>query len=134
MHEASLVQELLRIALGAVDTHNADNPANRAVRIQEIVCDIGLIASVEPQTLTGCFELFAEGTLAEGATLTLNTVPLDCECTACGHTFSLTQRSFVCRRCGAGELHFSGGHGLSLTSLRVEEEKDHARTHSGRTQ
>ncbi|MDR2820360.1 MAG: hydrogenase maturation nickel metallochaperone HypA [Desulfovibrio sp.] len=123
MHEASLVQGLLNVALTAVDEHNASSPQKKATRIQEIVCDLGLIACVEPQTLTGCFELFAEGTLARGATLTLRTAPLDCECTACGHVFSLTRRHFVCPRCGAGELHFNGGHGLTLMSVHVECEE-----------
>ncbi|MDR2745033.1 MAG: hydrogenase maturation nickel metallochaperone HypA [Desulfovibrio sp.] len=130
MHEASLVQGLLSTALAAVERHNADNPENRALRIQEIECELGLISCVEPQTLTGCFELFAEGTPAEGAALTLRTVPLDCACAACEHAFKLAQRRFVCPRCGSEEIHFSGGHGLMLVALRVEsEEQDHARTH-----
>ena len=88
---------------------------------------VGLIACVEAQTLTACFELFAEGTLAEGATLTLNTAPLACRCENCGHAFSLTQRRFVCPACGSENIHFNGGHGLTLQSLRVEsEETDHA--------
>ena len=127
MHEASLVQGLLDMALKAVEEHNAAHPDNRALRIQEITCDLGLIACVEAQTLTACFELFAEGTLAEGATLTLNTAPLACRCENCGHAFSLTQRRFVCPACGSENIHFNGGHGLTLQSLRVEsEETDHA--------
>ena len=101
MHEASLVQGLLDMALKAVEEHNAAHPDNRALRIQEITCELGLIACVEAQTLTACFELFAEGTLAEGATLTLNTAPLACRCENCGHAFSLAQRRFVCPACGS---------------------------------
>ncbi|MDR3357773.1 MAG: hydrogenase maturation nickel metallochaperone HypA [Desulfovibrio sp.] len=130
MHELSLAQGLLSTALAAVERHNADNPENRALRIQEIECELGLISCVEPQTLTGCFELFAEGTPAEGAALTLRTVPLGCACSVCGHTFKLTQRRFVCPQCGSEEIHFNGGHGLMLVALRVEsEEQDHARIH-----
>ena len=126
MHEASLVQGLLGMALKAVEEHNAAHPENRVTRIQEIVYELGLIACVEARTLTACFELFAEGTVAEAATLTLNTAPLACRCESCGHAFSLTQRRFVCPACGGENIHFSGGHGLTLQSLRVEsEETDH---------
>lgn len=44
MHEASLVQGLLDMALKAVEEHNAAHPDNRALRIQEITCELGLIA------------------------------------------------------------------------------------------
>ncbi len=126
MHEASLVQGLLDIAQNAMREHNEAHPGNRVTRIQEIVCELGLLACVEARTLTACFELFAEGTLAGGATLTLNTAPLACRCESCGHAFSLTQRRFVCPACGGENIHFSGGHGLTLQSLRVEsEERDH---------
>lgn len=126
MHEASLVQGLLDMALKAVAEHNAAHPQNPVIRIQEIECGLGLIACVEAQTLSACFELFAEGTLAENARLTLRTIPLDCRCTDCGHAFSLTQRHFACPRCGGENIHFSGGHGLTLLALHVEsEETDH---------
>ena len=46
MHEASLVQGLLDMALKAVEKHNAAHPDNRALRIQEITCELGLIACV----------------------------------------------------------------------------------------
>ncbi|MDR1777009.1 MAG: hydrogenase maturation nickel metallochaperone HypA [Desulfovibrio sp.] len=123
MHEATLVLGILDAAREAVEEHRAAHPEEKALRIQEIECELGLIASVEAQTLTACFELFAEGTMAQGATLSLRTRPLDCECSACGHAFALTQRRFACPNCGSEEIHFNGGHGLTLVSLRVESEE-----------
>ncbi len=132
MHEAALVQGLLDTALKAVEEHNRQQPEARVKRIEELVCQLGLIACVEAQTLTACFELFAEGTLAQGARLTLETAPLVCRCESCGQSFELHQRRFVCPACGGDTIHFSGGHGLTLLSLRVEsEDTDHARTYSG---
>ena len=126
MHEASLVQGLLDICLKALDEHNAANPENRVERISKVECQLGLIACVEAQTLEACFELFAEGTPAEGAQLLLQTAPLPCRCTECGHEFSLTQRHFVCPSCGGENIHFNGGHGLTLMALHVaSEETDH---------
>ncbi|MBQ9537267.1 MAG: hydrogenase maturation nickel metallochaperone HypA, partial [Desulfovibrionaceae bacterium] len=77
MHEASLVQGLLQLVLSTVQDANARaEPFQKICRVREIICDLGLFSCVEPQTLTSCFELFAEGTLAEGAELTLRTQPL----------------------------------------------------------
>lgn len=66
MHEATLVQGLLDMAIKAVNRHNTANPESPVVRIEEFQCELGLLACVEAQTLTACFELLAEGTLAEG--------------------------------------------------------------------
>ena len=125
MHESSLVQGLLNLALRSVREHNAAHPDQRVARIEEVVCEMGLLACVEARTLESCFELFAEGTEAEGATLTLTTTPLACRCEDCGHAFELRQRHFVCPECGGENIHFSGGHGLTLQSLRVDTEETH---------
>ena len=53
MHEASLVQGLLKIALKTVEDHNAAHPEQRVRRIRSITCELGLISCVEPQTLKG---------------------------------------------------------------------------------
>ena len=73
MHEASLVQGLLKIALKTVEEHNAAHPEQRVRRIRSITCELGLISCVEPQTLKGCFEIFARDGMADGAELILRT-------------------------------------------------------------
>lgn len=125
MHEASLVQGLLKVALKAVDDHNAAHPGQRIRRIRSITCELGLISCVEPRTLTGCFEILAQGGMAEGAELILRTAPLPCRCADCGHAFELHRRHFVCPHCGSDAIRFTGGHGLVMTGLEVEPEESH---------
>lgn len=122
MHEAALVQGLLRTAVWAVEEHNARPDARRVKRISRLTCRLGLLSCVEPETLRACFELFAENGPAQGAELVLETAPLDCRCDACGAAFALTRRHFVCPECGGERLRFSGGHGLTLMGLDVEAE------------
>lgn len=122
MHEAALVQGLLRTALRAVEDHNARPHARRAGRLTRLTCRLGLLSCVEAETLRACFELFAEGTPAEGAELVLETAPLDCRCEGCGAHFALERRHFVCPACGGERLHFQGGHGLTLMGIDVEAE------------
>ena len=121
MHEAALVQGLLRTALRAVEEHNARPDARRAGRLTRLTCRLGLLACVEAHTLRDCFALFAEGTPAEGAELVLETAPLDCRCEVCGARFALERRHFVCPTCGGDRLLFSGGHGLTLMGIDVED-------------
>ncbi|MCI7569385.1 hydrogenase maturation nickel metallochaperone HypA [Desulfovibrio sp.] len=134
MHEASLVQGLLNVAFRAVEEHNAQVDARRAagdagagrkaVRITRLTCSLGLLSCVEPQTLTACFELLAEGTMAEGARLLLNMEPLPCRCEECGAAFELGERRFVCPACGSHSLRFRGGHGMTMTGLDVTAEDE----------
>ncbi|RRD72159.1 MULTISPECIES: hydrogenase maturation nickel metallochaperone HypA [unclassified Desulfovibrio] len=125
MHEATLAQSLLGMALKAVREHNAARPHAPAIRIREIRCELGLLACVEAQALSACFELLAEGTEAEGARLVLRTAPLDCSCRDCGYRFALTRRHFACSACGGENIHFTGGHGLTLLALEVASEENH---------
>ena len=67
----------------------------REMKKRRITCELGLISCVEPQTLKGCFEILAQGGMAEGAELILQTAPLPCRCTDCGHTFELHRRHFT---------------------------------------
>lgn len=125
MHEASLVQGLLELALKSRENYNASHPEKAAGEIKEICCTYGLLACFEPQTLLACFELFAEGTAAEKAKLILSLQPLPCKCETCGREFELLEKKFDCPYCGSGELTFSGGTGLVLHSINVDSgEKD----------
>ncbi|MBR3663167.1 MAG: hydrogenase maturation nickel metallochaperone HypA [Desulfovibrio sp.] len=124
MHEASLVQGLLNLVERTVEEHNAQASEEQKIRhVQEIICELGLYSCVEPRTLTSCFELLAENTLADGAQLTVRKAPLTCHCQDCGNSFTVTERQFHCPACGGENIHFDGGHGLMLISLRVDTEE-----------
>ena len=82
-----------------------------------------MLACFEANALIACFEIFAEGTPAEGAKLTVNVTPLECACETCGEKFSLTQRRFVCPQCGGDNIRFKGGNGLTLEAIDVAQEE-----------
>lgn len=124
MHEASLVQGLLNLALDSLKNYNANNPDKPAGKIKEIKCSYGLLACFEPETLRLCFELFAENTEAEKADLILSLEPLPCHCGVCEKNFELLERKFICPGCGNNNITFSGGNGLMLQSINVEEKEN----------
>lgn len=120
MHEASLAQGLLRVALESVSAYNREHPEALAGRITSLKLGLGLLSCVETTTFSGCFELLAEGTPAEGARLDIEREPLPCVCGTCNTHFELVQRKFVCPNCGSQDISFTGGHGLTLLGLEVE--------------
>ena len=119
MHEASLAEGLLKIAVQSIEDYNTAHPGEPACCIASLRLGLGLLSCVEIETFKGCFELLAEGTVAEGARLDMQIQPLDCRCEDCGATFALTKRHFACPQCGGDRLTFTGGHGLVLLSLEA---------------
>lgn len=89
-------------------------------RVVRVTLGLGLLACIEEQTLRGCFEIFAEDTLADQAELVIEKMPLECRCQACHQPFTLHARHFACPHCGSADITFEGGHGCVLTALEVE--------------
>ena len=80
MHEASIVAGMMHILEDEARRHNVS-------RITRVRLSVGLFTAVEPKTLEACFELYAEGTAAEGAELDITTVPAEGRCLSAGTDF-----------------------------------------------
>lgn len=126
MHEASLVQGLLKIVFESLDAYNKAHPQTPAGEVREIVCEAGLLTCVEEETLRACFEIFAEGTVAQKAQLKVKIRPLQCVCQTCGKSFEIVKREFSCPWCESPEIRFKDSSGLVLMSINVAsgEKKD----------
>lgn len=129
MHETVLASSLLKILQESVATYKPAyrleyRPRYRAeplLCIKEVVLSVGLLACVEPQTLRGCFEIMAEGTVAEGAGLTIIMRPMKGRCPDCGRAVETSKRHFSCPLCQGEHVDWQGGQGMEITSIRVAE-------------
>ena len=122
MHEASLAQGLLKLVLESVEKHNKNNPNSKVIAIKEINCSAGIITCVEDQTLKACFELFAEKTMAEGASINISRDEIHGTCKDCGKEFLIKKKVFICPDCLSHNIDFEAKHGLILEELNVEIE------------
>jgi hydrogenase nickel incorporation protein HypA/HybF len=113
VHETALADGILRIVREEARRHNV-------ARITEIHLQVGLLSAVEAQTLRACFELLAEGSIAQGAALKIAAAPLPARCASCGHSFELASRSFFCPCCQSADISFEGGHGCTIQSIGAE--------------
>jgi hydrogenase nickel incorporation protein HypA/HybF len=113
MHETALAAGMLRIVREEARRH-------RVARITEIHLQLGLLSAVETHSLSACFKLLAEGSVAQGAVLEIACAPLPAQCKSCGHRFELLTRSFFCPCCRSADIHFEGGHGCTIQSISVE--------------
>lgn len=120
MHEASLVEGLLKLILDYCTEYNKEHPERPVKKIKSIKCEAGLLANFEINTLKECFELLSEKTICEKADLEIKIKPLKCTCTECRHEFILTKIKFVCPQCQSIHINFGSGHGLTLLALEAE--------------
>ncbi|WP_224984239.1 hydrogenase maturation nickel metallochaperone HypA [Geomonas agri] len=110
MHEITLVTGLFEII-------NEQVAAQGIESISKVRLKVGELAAVEPMTLAACFEVVAEGTVAEGAQLEIVEVPLTGRCRGCGERFRIVNFSFSCPVCASGDVEPTGGRELYLESL-----------------
>jgi hydrogenase nickel incorporation protein HypA/HybF len=90
-----------------------------AQRIHRIMMRVGAMSGAVPETLEFAFEIVAKGTIAEGATLEIERVPVRCFCPTCREEFEPTDFVCECTRCGRPTTEIRAGRELQLTSLEV---------------
>jgi hydrogenase nickel incorporation protein HypA/HybF len=120
MHELAVCQALIE----QVERVARQNDARRVV---SIVITVGPLSGVEPQLLEHAYPLAAAGTIAEHASLVVETVPVRVRCRACGAETDAQANAIVCGSCGDWQVDVTGGEEMLLR--RVEIETDSAAVH-----
>jgi len=112
MHEVSLMQDTLILAV-------AEAKKAGGSRIHRLMMEVGPLSGVVPEALTFAFDILAKGTMAEGAALEIEPVPIVCYCAACGREFTPPDMLCECPDCGTPSLNVRRGREMQLRSLEV---------------
>ncbi len=113
MHEMSIVQSLVELI-------EVQARRERFARVKRIGLKLGALGHIEPIALTFCFDVVSRGTIAEGASLDVETVPGTGWCSRCNCSMAITQRYDPCPTCGQSNVQMTAGDELLLTELEVE--------------
>jgi hydrogenase nickel incorporation protein HypA/HybF len=108
MHELGIAQEIIEIV------------ANRAgdARVTRVHLEIGQHALVLPDSIRFCFDLCSEGTVVEGATLQIDTIPGLARCRECGSDVVLDQPFATCS-CGGSDMQWVSGDEIKIKEMEV---------------
>lgn len=112
MHEVSLMEQTLAIALDQAQQQKAQ-------RIHRLKMRIGEVSGVVPDALSFAFDVVTAGTIAEGATLEIESVPVTCLCPHCDLIFNPPDLFYECPQCGTYIHKPLAGQEIELTSLEV---------------
>jgi hydrogenase nickel incorporation protein HypA/HybF len=114
MHEASIAVELLALVEEQARRHALG-------RVTGLHLRIGAMRAVVPELLQAAFEVVAKGSLAEGAGMRIDSVPLLARCSGCGRQVAVEEFVFLCPGCGAVLDEILSGKELDLLELTGEE-------------
>lgn len=113
MHEESLTRSLLRQVEELAVLH-------QAVRIEEIVVEVGPLSGVEPLLLQSAFERLRRTTRCSDSILSIQHVGLDILCDCCHTESGLKDFHFVCPECGSTSLRILRGDEFRLLNVRLQ--------------
>ncbi len=113
MHELPVTQSILEIALRHAGQNNA-----RSVRTIYVV--LGQLSSILDDSIQFYWDMIAEGTLAEGATLHFRRIPAELHCQACGEKYLLPAGELACPKCGSMQVKVIAGEEFYLEAIDIE--------------
>jgi len=108
VHELGLTQEILEIV-----TQRAQDR-----KVTRVVLEIGKLSCVLPDAIRFCFDLCAEGTIAEGAQLEIVQPPGRGRCRQCGAEFNLHSVLAHCV-CGSSDVEWLCGEELRIKAMEI---------------
>lgn len=113
VHELSIAQSLLEIVL-------EESARNRLKQVHVIRLQVGAMAAVVPEALTFCFDMLSENSIAQGASMEIETLPVVARCSRCDLPFQVENQVFLCPKCGDPTLELVSGRELSVVSIEGE--------------
>ncbi len=123
MHDVTAAQQIARQVLVTAQEQGAG-------RVERISLALGAMTMLDPESLEFWLEQILRGTIAEGAQVRIEVLPLRVRCNACGFEgeapvpddpiYHLMPFVPACPECGAQGLEVLGGGECIVESIRVQ--------------
>jgi hydrogenase nickel incorporation protein HypA/HybF len=113
LHEFSITQSILSIALEKANTVNAS-------RVSKINLVIGELSGVVDECVQFYFDFLSKDTLAAQANLSFQHRPIQLRCRNCANIFSPDSLDWTCPNCQAQTTEIVSGRECYVESIEVE--------------
>lgn len=115
MHEMSYITRMVNLACEVARD-------NSAVKVKQIVVDVGQTTGVMPYYMYKYYPEAAKGTIIEGAELVCNEVPVKALCEECDKEyFPSKENRYLCPFCGGKKAHIIEGKDVILKNVVIED-------------
>jgi hydrogenase nickel incorporation protein HypA/HybF len=93
MHEFSIVNNIIEIAIGSADQNGLKN-------VSCVEIEVGNAAGIEPSAMEFAWEAARKNTILENARLVMHFIPLRLQCRTCGIQYEPDEMYNPCPACG----------------------------------
>ena len=108
MHELAITQSVVEAVAERV------GPA----RVTAVHLTVGRVSGIDVEAIRFCFDLVAEGTVAEGARLEISEPAGRARCRRCGADFAVDDLVLLCP-CGSVDVELNQGQELLVRAVEV---------------
>lgn len=88
-------------------------------RVVSVRLEVGRLTAALPDALRFSFDVCAQGTSLEGATLQIAEIPARIRCGECGRESVVEDAIPLCAGCGGSRVEITGGRELRVTEVEV---------------
>ena len=113
MHELGITENIISIAVSHGEKEGA-------TKILSISLKIGELTQLVDDSIRFYFEQLSEGTIAEGAELEFEIMPIRVRCSKCGSEKEASDYNFNCPSCGQICVEFIGGREMEVENIEIE--------------
>ncbi len=113
MHEMALAENVLDLIRDYLLTEGGQ-------RVKTVRLEIGKLSAVEPEAMRFCFDVVAQGTLADGAVLDIIEQEGVAWCSDCKLKVPIAARYDPCPACGGFHLQVMEGLSMRVKELEIE--------------
>lgn len=113
MHEFPITMSILSIVLEQAK-------AVKASKITKINLIIGELSYIVPEYVEIQFDIISRGTIAFGARLLFNQLPIKLRCRTCATIFSPRNLDWVCPNCQEQKIDIVSGRECYISSMEVD--------------
>lgn len=113
MHELAVTESIVNI----VTRHAQEADAQRVLRIHLVV---GELSSIVDDSIQFYFDYLSQDTLAAGAELVFERLPVTLQCGACSHQWPPSTADWTCPACGVAQARIVAGREFYVDSIEVE--------------
>jgi hydrogenase nickel incorporation protein HypA/HybF len=116
MHELAICQALIDQVTELANERNATS-------VSDIYISVGPLSGVEPALLQNAFPVAVAGTVADGAELHIDSLPVRVYCKDCDAESEVAANRLLCAQCGTWKTRLVSGDELLLKSVELEIDK-----------
>jgi hydrogenase nickel incorporation protein HypA/HybF len=116
MHELPVIESILKIVL----KHTEKNSVRQVVAIH---LQIGKLSDLEDEWIQRYFDYLSKGTVAEGAKLKIERMPIMVQCSACSTSYEAEAANLgelVCPACGGKNITLVSGREYYIKDMEVQ--------------